>query len=138
MRAAMRAERCWAASRSACSEARVTRGPDAGFVWWLGFGGVDLFEQVAVAVEEGAVDPGAASDAGDAEFRTVCDGVVERGEDALAAAGGVGPTSVDHRVDGGSVGGHGVLSGRRSGRVWRVRGMPSMVLRWRRTTVTAC
>ena len=116
----------------------MTEGPDAGFVGWLGFGGVDAFEQVAVAVEEGAVDPGAASDVGDAEFRAVCDGVVERGEDALAASGGVGSTSVDHRVDDGSVGGHVVLSGRRSGRVWRVRGMPSMVLRWRRTTVTAC
>ena len=45
---------------------------------WV-FGGVDAFEQVAVAVEEGAVDPGAASDVGDAEFRAVCDGVVERG-----------------------------------------------------------
>jgi hypothetical protein len=100
---------------------------------------VDAFEQVAVAVEEGAVDPGAASDVGDAEFRAVCDGVVERGEDALAAPGGVGSTSVDHRVDdGGGVGGHGVLSGRRSGRVWRVRGKPSMLLRWPRTMVTAC
>ena len=55
----MRAQRCWAASRSACSEARLTGGPAAGGVGRLGFGGVDLFEQVAVAVEEGAVDPGA-------------------------------------------------------------------------------
>ena len=79
-----------------------------------------------MAVEEGAVDPGAAGDVGDAEFGAVGDGVVERGQDALAAAGGVGSTSVDHRVDGGCVAGHGVLSGRGSGRVWRVRGMPSM------------
>jgi hypothetical protein len=50
---------------------------------------VDAFEQVAVAVEEGAVDPGAASDVGDVEFLAVFDGVVERGEDALAASGGV-------------------------------------------------
>jgi len=34
------------------------RGPDAGGVRRLGFGGVDLFEQVGVPVEEGAVDPG--------------------------------------------------------------------------------
>src|SRR6516225_11670027 len=98
-----------------------------------------MFEQVAVAVEERAVDSGAASDAGDAEFCAVFDGGVEGGEDALAASGGVGSSSVDHRVDGrGGVGGHGVLSGRRSGMGWRVRGMPSMTLRWRRTTVTAC
>ena len=54
---------------------------------------MDAFEQVAVTVEEGAVDPGAASDVGDAEFRAVCDGVVERGKDTLAASGGVGSTS---------------------------------------------
>jgi hypothetical protein len=49
----------------------------------LGFGGVDAFEQVAVALEEGAVDSGAASDVGDAELRAVFDGVVKRGKDAL-------------------------------------------------------
>jgi hypothetical protein len=36
---------------------RVTEGADFGFVGWLGFGGVDAFEQAAVAVEERAVDP---------------------------------------------------------------------------------
>ena len=52
------------------------RGPAAGGVGWLGFGGVDLFEQVAVAVEEGAVDPGGAGDAGDADLFAAGDGGV--------------------------------------------------------------
>ena len=91
-----------------------------------------------MAVKEGAVDSGATSDVGDAEFRTVGDGVVERAQDTLAAAGGVGSTSLDHRVDGGCVGGHVVLSGRRSGRVRRVRGMPRVTLRCWRAMVTAC
>ena len=34
----------------------MARGADLGFVGWQGFGGVDAFEQVAVTVEEGAVD----------------------------------------------------------------------------------
>jgi hypothetical protein len=48
-----------------------------------------------MAVEEGAVDSGAASDAGDAEFCAVFDGGVEGGKDALAASRGVGSTSFD-------------------------------------------
>jgi hypothetical protein len=56
----------------------------------LGFGGVELFEQVAVAVEEAAVHCGGAGDAGDADLGAVAAGLVDRGDDALAAARGVG------------------------------------------------
>jgi hypothetical protein len=64
MRPVSRVARSAAASRSACSEARVTAG-----AWclsgggWGGLEGVDLVEQVAVAVEEAAVDAGGAGDA---------------------------------------------------------------------------
>ena len=89
-RALSRAARSWAASRSACSEARVTAGPvppaagGAASRAWI------LLEQVAVPVEEGAVDGGGAGDAGDADLGAVGGGAVERGDDALPAAGGVG------------------------------------------------
>jgi hypothetical protein len=42
---------------------------------WFGFGGVDLGEEVAVPVEEAAVDPGGAGDGGDPDLGAVCDGV---------------------------------------------------------------
>ena len=57
-RAVRRVARSSAASRSACSDARVTAGPAAGDRGRSGGLGVDLGEEVAVAVEEGAVDAG--------------------------------------------------------------------------------
>ena len=86
-RALSRTARSWAASRSACSEARVTAGPVLSPVGWVGFQRVDLLEQVAVPVEEGAVDAGGAGDPGHADLGAVGGGAVERGDDALAAAG---------------------------------------------------
>jgi hypothetical protein len=52
----------------------------------LGVRGVDLAEQVAVAVEEGAVDAGCAGDRGDAEVVAAVGGVVEGLDDALPPA----------------------------------------------------
>ena len=43
-------------------------GPGAGYCRWLGPGSVELFEQVAVPVEERAVDSCAAGDAADADL----------------------------------------------------------------------
>ncbi|WP_269147854.1 hypothetical protein [Mycobacterium leprae] len=40
---------------------------------------MDSLEQVAVAVEECAVDPGTSSNAGNVEFYAVFDGVVQHG-----------------------------------------------------------
>ena len=95
------------------------RGPGAGCGVWLGFGGVDLFEQLAVAVEEGAVDSGGAGDAADADLFAVARRVAQRGEDALAASVRVGLPSLGHgrgSAAGGSWGGaHVVGSGWRSG-----------------------
>ena len=50
-------------------------------------GGVDLLEQVAVPVEEAAVDPGGAGDAGGADLGAVCVGAAQDGDDPLPAAG---------------------------------------------------
>jgi len=112
----MRVLRCWAASSV----------------------GVDSFEQVEVAAEERAVDPGAASDAGDAEFRAVFGGVVKGGKDPPSVSGGVGSTSVDHCVDGRGGGWlvMGISPGA-GGRVWPARGVPSIALQlW--LSATAC
>ena len=107
-RAARRTERWWAVSRSACSDARLTAGPTPGALGF-GFGGVDLFEQVAVAVEEGAVHSGASGDAADADLVALVVGVVEGFEDALAAAGGVGASSLGHGSAAGVGDGHASL-----------------------------
>ncbi len=55
--------------------------------WRSGFECVDLAEQVAVPVEEAAVDGCGAADAGDADLGAVGCGFAERGDDTLAAAG---------------------------------------------------
>ena len=73
----MRPQRSWALARSACSEARLTPGPTPGSVGWLGFQGVELGEQVAVAVEERAVDIGAAGDRREADLLTSARGLVD-------------------------------------------------------------
>ena len=52
-----------------------------------GFERVDLAEQVAVPVEEGAVHGCGTGDGRDADLGAVGGGLVERGDDALAAAG---------------------------------------------------
>jgi hypothetical protein len=101
---------------------------------------VDVFEQVTVAVEEGAVHPGPAGYAADADLLTGGDCVAQGFEDALAAPRGVGLATLDHggrRGRRAGVAAHAVRSGRRSGRPWRMRGMPSMTTRWRRRTATA-
>ena len=54
-----------------------------------GLQGVDLAKKVAVPVEEAAVDPGGAGDAGGGDLGAVAAGAVERCDDALPAAGGV-------------------------------------------------
>ena len=148
-----RAARSWAASRSACSEARVTAGP-AALVGGgrLGGEGVDLAEQVAVAVEEAAVDPGGAGDGRHVDLGALRGGAVERGGDALAAARAVGVAALAHRLcpgarrcgrggvraAGGSGGGHAVASEAVSGAgvAARMVGRPSgtgWAARWRRT-----
>ncbi|MEQ4611460.1 hypothetical protein ABMX48_36620 [Streptomyces cavourensis] len=83
-----------------------------------GFGGlgVDLGEEVAVAIEEGAVDARAAGYRGNADVRAVLRGVGESCQDALAAASGVRASAFDHGLDGGVGCGHAGRSTRRSGR----------------------
>ena len=65
---------------------------------WFGGQGVDLLEQVAVAVEEAAVHRGGAGDRGHPDLGACSDGIVERGDNALAAAEGVGTAPVGHRL----------------------------------------
>jgi len=77
-----------------------------------GFGGVDEGEQVAVAVEEGAVGAGLQGDAAHADRGAVLGGAVDGALDALAAR-------------------------RPSAMTVPMRGMPSITLRLRRTTATA-
>ena len=48
-------------------------------------------------VEEGAVDSGCASDSGCTDLGALGGGVVQRGDDALAPACGVGVAAVEHR-----------------------------------------
>jgi hypothetical protein len=55
---------------------------------------VDLAEQIAVPVEERAVDRGGAGDGGHAELGAVGGGAVDRSDDALPSAGGVGAAPV--------------------------------------------
>src|SRR5450756_1749028 len=64
----------------------------------FGLEGVDLLQQVAVPVKEGAVDSGCASDPGPTDLGAVGGGAVECGDDALAAAGGIGIAAVEHRL----------------------------------------
>ena len=71
MRALSRAARSWAASRSACSEARVTAGPVCSVQDWICLQRMDFLQQVAMPVEESAVDPSSASDGGSADRLTV-------------------------------------------------------------------
>ncbi len=71
-------------------------------------GGVDLFEEVAVAVEEAAVDAGVTCDAADGDLVSLVDRVVEGFEGALAAAAGVVALSFRQGVRVG--GGHGLGS----------------------------
>jgi hypothetical protein len=76
--------------------------------------GVDFLEQVAVAVEEAAVDPGCVGDPGRVDFGALGEGAVERGDDALAAACGVSVAAVEHRLGlcaqrGGDGGVHGLV-----------------------------
>ena len=56
----------------------------------FGLEGVDLLQQVAVPVEERPVDPGVASDTRCTDLGTLGGGAIERGDDTLAAASGVG------------------------------------------------
>ena len=56
----------------------------------FGLEGVDLFQQVAVPVDERPVDVGGAGDPGCADLGAFSGGAVEGGDDALSAAGGVG------------------------------------------------
>src|SRR6266568_2022881 len=101
-----------------------------------GLEGVDLSEQVAVAVEEGAVDSGRACDRGDADLGLVAAGALERGGDPLAAAGGAGLASLPHGLGALAAsrdpGGHRVAAA-----AGRMAGMPSETARCRRTAVTA-
>ena len=83
--------------------------------------------------------PARAGDVGDGEFspRSVVS-FSERVDDALAAAGGVGSSSVRPSRRWRAVLVVMWCAPVQVGcRGWRVRGMPSMALRWRRTTVTA-
>ncbi|MDQ0828205.1 hypothetical protein QF032_000049 [Streptomyces achromogenes] len=85
-RAARRLPRSSVFARSAWSEALLTTGL-ASSAGWFGAGGVDLGEQVFVAVEEGAVDSGLPCDARDADGRAGASGGVDGLDNALAAAG---------------------------------------------------
>ena len=138
MRVVRRTARSWAASRSACREARVTAGP-VRRRGGVGFGAWICLEQVAVTVEEAAVDSGGAGDAGDADLGAVGWARVEGGDDALPAAGGVGLAPLLSRrsaVPRGRVGGHAGPPWRRSGGV-RTLGMPRVTARCRRIVATA-
>jgi hypothetical protein len=95
-----------------------------------GLEGVDLGEQVAVPVKEAAVDSVRASDCGDADLGSVVVGALERGDDALAAPGGVGLASLLHGLGslaGGGAGGYRVTPA--AGAAGRVTGMPSETAR---------
>ncbi|WP_406016776.1 hypothetical protein [Streptomyces sp. NBC_00984] len=61
---------------------------------------MDLAEQVAVAVEEGAVDARAAGDRRDAGLGAALRGLGQGREDALTASAGVGPAAFQHGLDG--------------------------------------
>jgi hypothetical protein len=61
---------------------------------------VDLLEQVAVPVEEGAVDCCGAGDAGDADLGAVAGGLVDRGDDPPAAACWEAPVNGEHKITG--------------------------------------
>ena len=88
-RAASRAARSWAASRSACREVRVTTGAGSAAHAGGRLAGVDLGEQVMRAVEESAVHTGAGNGR-HADLLAAGSGPAERGDDALAAACRVG------------------------------------------------
>ncbi|WP_189191161.1 hypothetical protein [Streptomyces albiflavescens] len=69
---------------------------------------MDAFEQVAVAIEEGAVNPSGSGETGDGDVPAALGGGVDGLEDAFSAAGRVGWLALDHGV------GHPAgLSGRR-------------------------
>src|ERR1039457_4821589 len=84
----------------------------------FGLEGVDLLQQVAVPVEERPVDRGGASDTRRTDLGALGGGAVERGGDALAAAGGVGMAALPPwlgRGGGGYGGGAGGVGGGRCG-----------------------
>jgi hypothetical protein len=102
-----------------------------------GFKSVDLGEQVAVAVKEGAVHCRCAGDARDAYLGAVCVSAVERGDDTLAAPCGVGLAAVLHRFGSGSRLCHAIASLAGEGGLERTDGMPRFTARCLRTTVMA-
>src|SRR6266705_3383338 len=116
---------------------------------WGGFEGVELGEQVAVAVEKCAIHAGGAGDPGHADLGAVRDGLAEGCDDALAAAGGVGLAAFGYCagarvrrpgwlvVCGGWAGAHGWDSVRGVRRAGMPRLTGLQALRWRRTTATA-
>src|SRR4029077_18842321 len=100
---------------------------------------------VVVPVEEGAVDGCGAGDGGAADLGAVGGGLFQRGDDARAAARGVGLPAFGHRFGlqawrpGGWGLGAGHETGLRAGRgaMARTAGMPRLTARCLRITVTA-
>jgi hypothetical protein len=77
---------------------------------------VDLLEQVAVAVEEGAVDGGGAGDAGDADLLPGSGCGADRRGDTAASPCGVGLATAERGLRLAVEAGHAVRPGRMSGR----------------------
>ena len=126
------AARSLALTRSACSEAVLTPVP-------VGPDGMDLSEQVAVAVQEGAVDVGGSGDRRETNLGIRSRRGIDGFDETLASAGRVRTSTFDHDLLGCCRGGHAERSGRRSGRSWRTRGRPRFTIapRLRRTDATA-
>ena len=91
-------------------------------------GHVDLFEQVAVPVEECPVNTGGAGDAGGADLVSGGGSSADGLEDAGPAAGGIGLAPAQPGPCG-LGGGHAVRSGRMPGSAWRSRGMARVTVR---------
>ncbi|MGW0877895.1 hypothetical protein ACWD3Z_46720 [Streptomyces sp. NPDC002740] len=92
---------------------------------------MDQREQVTVATEERAVDPGLPGDAAHADRRTGPGGLHDGGFHTPAAAFAAGSAAAGHS------GAHADLAVWMSGKDLPMRGMPSITLRLRRTTATA-
>jgi hypothetical protein len=92
------------------------RPPAAGDRGRLSGLGMDLAEEVTVAVEEGAVNARGAGDRRDAGLGAVLRGLGQGGEDPLTASACVGSPAFQHGLDCGVGRGHAGRSGRRSGR----------------------
>ena len=137
IRVLSRTARSWAASRSALQRRSGDRVIVVHIGDWICLQRMDFLQQVAVTVEECAVDSGGARDSGRTDRVARGGGLVEDRQHALAAAPRVVVAAVEHRPglsvrgrghalasEEGVVGGAGgvtVSTGMPSGTVWAAR-----------------